>query len=57
MNKCALCNAVFDSGDCRVGNVWIDDQYLMSCLECEEDQRELGKSVVYSKPQLKQSTE
>jgi hypothetical protein len=49
MNKCDLCNAVFDSGDDRIGNVWIDNHYLTSCLECEENQRELGKTVVYRK--------
>jgi len=52
--NCDLCNSEFHSGDDRIGNVWIDGQYLTSCLECEEDQRELGKHVVYRKPQLEQ---
>ena len=44
--NCDLCNSEFHSGDDRIGNVWIDGQYLTSCLECEEDQRELGKRFV-----------
>ena len=54
MNKCNLCNAEFHSGDDRIGNVWVDEQYLLSCLECEEAQRELGKTVVYRKPNPKE---
>ena len=48
---CGLCNhnySMITEFD-QIGDIWINGHYLTVCLDCEEEQRETGKTVTYRK--------